>query len=89
MNHDPDKSILLQLRNAAKVEVDELKRFKMRDAADKIQAATNIFKDAPCSNHLRDLVGAWTSGVRALGLATPVNGPTPPRSDAARERKVA
>lgn len=81
MSHNEEKSLVLQLRDAAKLEIDELKKFKMRDAADRIQAATNIFAGAPTSEHLRVLNGAWVSGIRALNLATPINGPTGPRSE--------
>ena len=86
---DEDKSLVLQLRDAAKLEVDELKRFKMHDAADRIQAATNIFKDSPSNSTLRVLNSSWISGIRALNLATPINGPTGPRTNFSREKVAA
>lgn len=89
MSHNEEKSLVLQLRDAAKLEIDELKKFKMRDAADRIQIATEAFSAAQTTNNMRNLNGAWVSGIRALNLATPINGPTGPQTSFGREKVAA
>lgn len=65
-----DVSLLLQLRNAAKVERDELIKFKMRRAADDLDVALKTFTIAPNGANLLAVNGLWASGVRVLGFAT-------------------
>jgi len=73
MTYDSKKSLLLQLRDAAKVERDELTRFNMRTAADELDVALRAFKDAPNGSNLAIINGLWARGVRVLGFATAID----------------
>lgn len=63
--------LLLELRNAAKIERDSLTAFNMRKAADELDIAMREFKDTSTGAALTTLNGCWSRGLRMLGRASP------------------
>jgi hypothetical protein len=71
--YQADKSLLLQLRDAAKVERDELTRFNMRTVADDLSVAIRAFQTTPTGTNLTTLQGLWVRGIRVLSFANPID----------------
>lgn len=72
-----DKTLLFQLREAARVEYDELVRFNLKHAADQLDDAVTKFAAEPTQARLIDVNGFWAHGVRMLdnaGRRKPRNG---------------
>jgi hypothetical protein len=69
VTYAPDLDIRSQLRFASQTEADELVRFKLRGAADELDAALKLFHIAPTGEHLCSLVGLWAHGKRCLNQA--------------------
>lgn len=85
MTYRVDTSLLLQLRDAAKVERDELTRFRMRQTADALSQAIAAFKDSSNCNTLTEVNAQWARGIRVLGFATAVD----PNGGGAKMRNAA
>lgn len=64
------RTLLLELRDAAKVEPDAVKRQILLDIADDLDDAIYNFSEYPSTENLTDVNGCWASGVRALGYAS-------------------
>lgn len=64
--YDPHKSLLLQLRDAARVEHSEMERHQMRECADKLDALITRFRDFKDGDDLFQINGLWALGIRLL-----------------------
>lgn len=69
-----DTSILLTLRDAAKVERDELVRFNLKLIADELADALKANADDPTPANMIKLNGKWAQGMRMLDFAGRRNG---------------
>lgn len=69
MTYQPDQSLLDQLRDAARVECNELTRHQIRETADELGVALAAFRDQQTGDRLEKINGLWTKGVRLLGFA--------------------
>lgn len=64
------RTLLLELRDAAKVETDSIKRHMLRELADDLDTAIYDLFANPTAENLSAVNGHWAAGVRALGYAS-------------------
>ena len=63
-------TLLLQLRDAAKTERDELVRYNLKLIADELDGACTRFATDPTTDNLTAVNGHWVHGVRMLDFAS-------------------
>lgn len=66
---ETEQTLLLQLRNAAMQERNELVRYNLKLAADLIDQALTRFTADPTTSRLATLQSEWSNGLRVLGYA--------------------
>lgn len=66
---EPNESLLLRLREAAKTDRDEPIRLLLRRAADNLQDAVGRVAKLPTKDSMTNLNGCWSQAIRALGQA--------------------
>jgi hypothetical protein len=89
-----EKTMLLRLNDAARIETDKAKRSAFKTVALALATAVGAFAKAPTAENLRDVNGLWARAEAALKAATPVQPPSAPlaptqRAPAQQERKAA
>jgi len=62
-------TLLLELREAARVERDQLVKFNLKHVADELAGLIKAFAEDPTDVNLRNLNGKWSYAVRLLGYA--------------------
>lgn len=70
-----NESLLLKLRDAARIEKDELIRFNLKLIADQLDEAIRDFTKVPTGDNLTAVNGYWSHGLRMLSFAGKRNGP--------------
>jgi hypothetical protein len=62
-----NKSLLFHLREAARVESNELTKWKLKDVADNLDTAITTFAADPTTDNMIAVNGLWSRAYRMLG----------------------
>lgn len=87
--NEQEKSILLQLREAAMEEAHEDHRYLLRSCADMVEKCIIVLTQQQTYSAMTDLNGAWAYADRVLKLHHEPKAPSPPTTMARRDPKAA